>query len=437
MLKKLAIIGLFTGIGQLFSIFTLRYLSQTSDTDEIAFLGQADSMAQFLISFIAFGLQADTMRNIALRKEWHSVYIFTQQARISLSIVLICFSILSIFEPFFLIFAATPVFAMNADYALYATGKPLAGAFIALARLLVPLGVLAVLTTSGTGHFLSIYYVLALITIYILTNLVVAHMLSVPVWVQPSIKSLHLYFKNLRLGLVTISLYFIGFGLVVLAPYFYDSGQTAVFFVVLKFYMIYKGVLRIAHQAFLSEMILDAVCLKLDKLSFLVALLFAGSAFIFPETMIRFFFGREYLKEELFVKMIAASALIYAFFLSIATKALLQRKDKAYTIITVQAAVITIALFIGLSFLRQSAVFGGISIFAGELVWLAGLIYISYDKTGLSKRLQFVILNFPLLVILLAAKWFAGDTLSAWFSSVTVAGLVILIVHYKDFKTLK
>jgi hypothetical protein len=434
MLKKLAIIGLVTGFGQLFSVFVLRYLLQKGDSLQIALIGQADSLYQFLINLIAFGLQSDAMRNIALQNEWKKKYVLTQEARFTLSLFIMLFSVFFIAEPVFIMLLIAPLLALSGDYALYAAGYPLAGAVAALFRVVIPFMI------TGIGAYLNYedlmyLFIFSLILVYLITDVAISKFLNVPFMVRPSFLSLRLYIKNISLGIVTVALYFIGFGLLIVIPYFYKAEHIAPVVAGLKIYMIFRGGLRVIHQSFISKMLDESVCIKLDELSSIFALIYTGSVFIFPKTFILLFFGNEYLSHSLFFKLLSCAAFIYSFYLSAATKAMLLKKDISYTFITVTAALISIVFCIVLSYNFNAPTSIGVSILCGEIAWLIGLVIINSGWVDCQKRMIYTGKNGLLLIIPFIAVRLLGSAIPVYVTSFIIMTAVLFFLRFKNFKT--
>lgn len=435
MLKRIAVIGLLTGVGQLFSVFSLKFISAQVTPYDLAAIGRADSFVQFLLNIIAFGLQPAAMRSIVLSENWRTEYAAAQSARFTLGLLLLIFSLTAFREPVYVLFALAPLLALSGDYALYATGNSVAGALIALTRILLPYGLL-IIASIINQQWLFIFFTAGIAVSFLLTNMVIAYKLNTPILFKPGFKSLELYIRSIPLGIVSVSLYFIGLGLVLVVPYFYDTKSTAVIFVGLKFYMIFKGVLRIIHQAFLKEMVSENVCLKIDQLSIILGMSFFWSVLLFPKSFIEIFFGIQYSNYSIFFQWLSISALLYSFFLSAATKSMLLRKDKAYTIATAFAAFITIAAFAAFSFFWKSPAYAGISIFLGELTWIIGLILITAEKKPVLKRLLFTIQNIPVALILLFFLYLFGDTISVYVTAIFIFSAFQLILYYNKLKNL-
>lgn len=432
MLKRLVYIALYTGLGQLISIYTLKYLSQSGHSNELIPIAEVDSLFFFILTLIALGLQPSAMRNLALKDDWKPEYEQTQSARITLGILLMSLSLLAFFNKFYLVFLISPIIALNGDYALYARGYSILGAFIAFLRLLIPFSLLILFAKLQSGN-LVLVYIISLVAVYFLTNLYIALYLKTPFWANPKLKNLNLYLTSMPLGIVSLSLYIIGLGVLLFVPYFYNDAIVSTAFIGLKFYVLFKGILRIIHQAFLMEMTDDRVCLKVDQLSAIAGVLFAGTMLIFPFSFISLFFGDMLHTETAFFCLLSIAALIYSSYLSLATRSMLDKKDKAYTTITFIAALATIIIVIISSFISQSATSIAVSILLGELIWTIGLIRISTLNKSILERFIFIIQISALLSIPLLVRYLWKDNLPAYLVGFGLYAITLFILFHNKF----
>jgi hypothetical protein len=434
MLKRIAPIACLTGAGQLLSIFALKYLSLHGQSDQLQAVGQTDSLVQFIVNVIALGLQSVSMRNIALADDWKDEYKRTQSARTALACLLMGGALLAFVNKYYLLFLITPLFAWNGDYTLYAVGQPVKGAIVAFTRVLIPYSMLVLTARYGASTSAGAY-IAGVFLAYLMTNLYIARFLQVSFFTPPRFKDLILYLRSLPLGIVILSLYFTGLGLLMVVPYFYSDVVTAVVFVGLKFYVIYKGVLRILQQAFIKDMIADEVRFKVDQISIMLALAFAGSALIFPKSFILLFFGEKYLDYAAFFHLLALGALIYSVLESLGVKALLNKKDKVFMQVSIAAALTTIIATITLSYFWPKPTSVGISLCAGELVWLIGLIDIAGTAAEVRSRMAFLATTLPTLALPVILRYFMDDGYIAYFSSFGLFGLLLVALHFQKFKS--
>jgi len=435
MLKRIFVIGLFTGAGQLFSILVLKFVSQHGSLLKLNEIGQLDSLVFFIMNIVAFGLQSATIRNIALSHNWKEDYHNTQSARLTLGLILMVVSLLALINKYYLVFLIAPVFALSGEYALYARGAAIFGAVVSFLRLTVSFSAV-MLAVYFFPAYTGVAYAVALLSIYLITNYMICYFLKVPFFATPKLNSLKLYFQSFQLGLVTICLYFIGLGLIIVIPYFYTNEIVAVTFIGLKFYVLYKGILRIIHQAFVKEMTDEVMCLRVDQLSIMIGFVLLGSVVLFPGSFITFFFGRQYLPETNYFLSLAIGAMIYSFFLSLSTRSLLQKKDRVYSIVTVIAFFVTLVSSVVLAFFWQTPLAIGVSICAGELTWMVGLYYISSNVQELKNRFVFALEIALLLAVPFGIRYFFGDVFLYYAIAFSVFSAILLILHHKKFKLL-
>jgi O-antigen/teichoic acid export membrane protein len=436
MIKRISTIAILTGAGQLLSIFALKYISQHGTADELKSMGEADSLIQFVISLIAAGLQSVAMRNIALSSDWKQEYLDTQSARISFGILVAAASVLGVVKGNYLIFLIAPLLALSGDYALYGLGHPVVGATVALLRVALPYSLVIVAARYWPGELVAVY-VGAVVVVYAITNLFISYYLKVPYFILPRFRKLVLYLNSLSLGIVNLAIYFLGLGLLLVIPYFYrDNHVIAVAFVGLKVYVIYKGVLRIVHQAFLKDMIVASVRLRVDQLSILLGISFAGSAFIFPASFTNLLFGSKYSGDTLFFQLMALAALIYSLFLSMATNVMLRRKDKEYATISAAAVLATMLAVVLLARIRPNAESLGISLCVGETLWMAGLLWVCATKNDIRERIVFLLPNLALLSVPLLCRYFLGDSPLYWLCGFGGFIIILLFLHLRKFFSL-
>src|SRR5690349_15966713 len=131
MIKRVALIAILTGIGQLVSIFSIKFTYQRISTEQSTSFAQIDSLLFLLLNLVGLGLQSAAMRNIAVLKDWKTEYEQTQSARLLFSILLLLAAAAAIFKAEYIMFIVAPLLALSGDYALYAIGKPVMGAVVA------------------------------------------------------------------------------------------------------------------------------------------------------------------------------------------------------------------------------------------------------------------------------------------------------------------
>ncbi len=432
MLKRIFPIALLTGTGQLFSLFALKYVSRSGSVLNIKMIGQFDSMTLFLMSAIALGLQTTAMRDLALSEDWKSDYSRAQSARLTLGLLFCGGSLLYFFNSFYLVFLIAPLIALNGDYALYARSHPVTGAWVGFSRLFIP-GLAIILAARFFPDLLLPVYILATLLTYFISNFFINRFLKTSTLVKPSFQNLHLYIKSLPLGAVVLALYFIGQGLILVIPYFYPNRITAAAYVGLKFYVLFKGVLRIIHQAFIREMNHYAVCLEVDQLASLAGIAFAAFAICFPESFIRLFFGEKYIPDKIYFIILSVAGMIYSMFSSFIIKAMLEKKDIPYAIGATASAIFTVLLCVGFSYYKQEIPSIGWSLVIGELAFAIFMMNLVKGSGLLRERLLFFLKNIPFFGIPLLLAYLMGDGIKGFVIAAVLYSLTLTLVYFRKF----
>ncbi len=120
--------------------------------------------------------------------------------------------------------------------------------------------------------------------------------------------------------------------------------------------------------------------------------------------------------------------------LSCTTRALLDVKDRPYTIITAIAALITIISVIVLSYFNMALINIGVSILVGEIFLLLGLRKISTIKNLMLPRLFFLFTNSLLLLIPYLSALFFKDDFVTYIISLITLSLALFFVNLKKIR---
>jgi|SRR5450432_2853048 len=435
MLKRLVIIAFITGLGQISAIFIIKWVAQRTTTAELAPLAQIDSLFQLLINIIALGLQSHAMRNIALQDEWQMEYAHAQSARITMGIFLLPIGLFAFFNPAYIIFLMAPVLALSGDYAQYARGYSIQGAVVSLIRVLIPY-LLVLLAGFYMQQSIGRFYFAGLLGAYFVTNLYINAQLKIRNFYPPRWKDFLAYFKTLHLGLVNLSFYIIGLGMLLIIPYFFPLSVIPVAFVGLKLHMIFKWVLRMIHQSFLKDMKSDKVCLKVDQLCSLIGLVFASSIIIFPVSFITLFIGKQHVQSVLFFTLLALSALVYSLFSSITTKSLLERKDKRYATIATTCSGVALLSPVIFSFITKNSYAISASLLISETLFSLLMVFFVSNKMYIRERIIFYSKNLAFLLIPLIIRIGFADHVITFIISTILISLALGMSYYKRFLTI-
>jgi hypothetical protein len=127
---------------------------------------------------LRLGLVISTVREIAITDHnWKQVYIESQQARLSLGILLLGLCIFGIYIQSYFLLTAAPVFALNGDYALYGRRKAVLASFLTFLRVFIPSVMLLLFSQFGPS-FIIPAFAFATIGMYFITGIIVSKILE-------------------------------------------------------------------------------------------------------------------------------------------------------------------------------------------------------------------------------------------------------------------
>jgi len=434
MIKRLLIIGALTGAAHLTILIVLKILTGEASVSEIKTIGEIDSIFNLIINILAAGLVISTVREIAITDHnWKQVYIESQQARLSLGILLLGLCIFGIYIQSYFLLTAAPVFALNGDYALYGRRKAVLASFLTFLRVFIPSVMLLLFSQFGPS-FIIPAFAFATIGMYFITGIIVSKILEVPYFVKPSLQSLKLYVKTIYGGLISFGYYFFGLGVIVVGGFFFDEKIIAVAYIAAKVYIIYKGVLRILNQAFFTDLKDVGMCDKVDYLATLAGIILLIATTIFPNGFQQFFINEKLSPNPYWGILVGITGFIISPFTSFTSKAMLEKKDKAYAFITVLALFTSLTACVLFYFLKSDEAGLLISMGIGELICVIVLLRISGNIDFLKKRFFFILKNSPIALIPFIIRYLAGDTRISMIASLIVFGALALLLNRNAFK---
>lgn len=402
-------------------------------SNELKSLGEIDSLINLLINLIALGLMMSSVRDIAISEDWRQELRQVQSARLTMGLCLIPFALWGFYNTDYWIFLFAPVFALNADYALYGRSYPVTAAMIAFVRVFVPSAALLIVIQLNPAWAVKTFF-FTNVLIYCITGIIISYILKQPYWQPPAWKNMRLYWRSLNLGIVTLSYYFIGLGLISIAVYFYNDSVIATAYIGCKLYLIFKGVLRIINQSFIKEMTDSQIQLRVDQLAGFAGFVFVAAICFFPNAFINLLLNKAMPFNKNILLILAVAGLITALFVSYINKVILEKKDKGYFIISIIASSAAISFCILFSYYSQSVIgiFGAILI--GELINVLGLLKICGNRKELQLRIAVFGRYVLFLLIPLLAKVLLGDSFIALLAGIGSMSSVFLITYYKKFR---
>lgn len=432
MIKRIAILFALTGAAYGFSVLALKYLAAQAEVNQVAKIAELDSLIQFLIGLIGFGMQTEAIRNISFSSDWRKDLVEAQTARETMAVLLLSLTLVGVLKEYYFYFAMAPLLAASADYALYARGLATLGAFTAFLRVVFPLGVTLIAAVYFSGHVFLVY-ALATALVYLVSNWLIYFWLGEPFQYRISLKSLQLYLKTVPIGIVNIAFYFFGLGILMLAQPFFTPDQFVVSFVALKFYLIFKGGIRVIHQGFVSRMNEEMVCMTIDKIAIMLGVIFFGTLAIFPKTVIPLAFGSRFSNDQMLFAGIGLAAVIFSVFSSGTTKALLDRKEiqvmKAILISVLFSSLLFLAIFF---FVTKSTDALITALLGGELFFSISLAAKFFSGQQVKQRVFFLIVVFLSLVLPMSLKLLWGDSLAVYVTSFMLLGVALLVFNRKN-----
>ncbi len=431
MIKRIAILFALTGAAYGFSVLALKYLAAQAEVNQVAKIAELDSLIQFLIGLIGFGMQTEAIRNISFSSDWRKDLVEAQAARETMAVLLLSLTLVGVLKEYYFYFAMAPLLAASADYALYARGLATLGAFTAFLRVVFPLGVSLIAAVYFSGHVFLVY-ALATALVYLVSNGLIYFWLGVPFQYRISLKSLQLYLKTVPIGIINIAFYFFGLGILMLAQPFFTPDQFVVSFVALKFYLIFKGGIRVIQQGFVNRMNEEAVCIRIDKIAMMLAVMFFGTLAIFPRTIIPLVFGSQFLDHQLLFAGLGLAAVVFSVFSSGNTRVLLERKDVALMKLAVIAVAISVTAFLILfQFIKEPEVVVAALLF-GELFFSITLAANFFSGEQITQRMLFLIVVSLSLLLPISLQLLWGDVLTVYLASFTVLAAVLFIFNRKN-----
>ncbi len=433
MIQRIAVLFAITGTGHVFSIMALKFMAQRGQVTQVAGIGEVESLIQLMIGLIGFGMQSDAIRNITLNSEsWEEKFQQAQTARITLSILLMSLSLFSFSDSTYLCFLMAPLFAASSDYALYARGFPVVGTMVAFARVVIPLLMGIISVYHWPLHVVDVY-VGATIAIYFITNIFMSLFLKVQLFYVPSFNSLRLYIKTFPLGILTLCFYFFGLGILLVAQLFFSEEELVISFLALKFYLVYKGAIRVIHQAFVSRMTEDRVCLSIDQISIMLGLAFLGSVMIFPNTFISLFFGNQFIDNQMFFVYLAISAIVFSIFNSSATRLILDKRDVDFMKIAIASVGVSVLFLLVIIQFSKSVEMITLSLLVGEGFFAFAIAIYFFSARAIWDRISYLVLCSLALGLPFTVKLIFEESLVTYFTSFIFMGLLLLLFSYKNF----
>jgi hypothetical protein len=431
MIKRIAILFTLTGAAYAFSVLVLKRLASHPEIDQVAKIAELDTLVQFLIGLIGFGMQTEAIRNISFSTNWKKDLVEAQTARETFGFILLIVVAAGLIKEYYFYFAIAPLLAASADYALYARGLATVGAVIAFLRVTFPLG-MALAAAFYFPHHLFVVYITSTALVYVFSNILIYHTLGLPFQYRVALGSIRMYLKTIPIGIINLAFYFFGLGILLLAQPFFDANQLVVSFVGLKFYLIFKGGIRVVHQGFVNKMNEEQVCIRIDKIAIMLAVLFFGTLSIFPNTIIPLVFGEQFLNHYFLFAGLGVAAVIFSIFSSSSTRIFLERRDLELMKIAMVSVLISVLSFLVAYYVISKPEVVVVALLIGELFFSIALSLKFFSVEQINQRLLFLAAALLSLLLPIGFKFFLGDSLIVYLTSFTVLAVMMFLVNRKQ-----
>ncbi len=432
MIYRIGLLFLLTGAAHLFAIFGLKFIADQDDLAGVAGIGKVEALLQFLISIIGFGMQTEGLRTLAFAPDWKTKLDEIQTARVTLSWLLVLGAVGAVYDSSFWCFLAAPVLGSSCDYALYARGKPVLASTLALLRVVLPLG--ASMAVAGRVPTLAPEtFLVAFVAVYLITNLIISKSLGVSIGWPARRSSMSLYIKTIPIGVINLGYYFFGLGLLFFAEFLFPKEELAVVYMALKFYVVYRGALRVIQQAYVNQMNNRLVGLRADQISMVIGLVLLGSASLFPQSFITLFFGLQFTNHSMLFIGLGASALVASVFNSVSTSAILQKRDLPMMRLIIASVFVSVLALIVVYWANPAPEAVMVALGIGELFLAIGLTRLMEDSRGIPERMTFLLKIAAALLVPALARFLFSDSLIIYLSAFTLMGGLILVFNYTKF----
>jgi len=432
MIKKLSLIALLTGLGQLLSLIAVSIIAKNLSLEKIGQVASIESTIFLITSIVSFGLQLAVNRKVAITENWKRIIVNGQKARISMGILLMFVSLMYFITSDFvyLLFLGAPIIAMNSDYALYGVGKAEYAAMLSFIRVAIPSSVLIICALYAGDWIVGIYPV-SLIAGILLVSIFSANKLKISIFEFPAIIHLKQYLLSLPIGIASVSLTIMTSGVIFFATLFYSVKDVGIAFLGIKLYLIFRGIKRIIIQAFFRELKDDNWTLIIDRLCILASISFGGSLLFYPETINLILFSSQDESIKTILPIIALIVFITSLTNTAGTKMLLLEMDEKYFLTYFTGAIgviltLFIAKMLGLNFLGIL-----LAIIVGELIiFILFTRYLGFKQYTLNRIVDFL-KNLPLLIILLIPMVILGDSLEGLIVGVIILFIITFFINQK------
>ncbi|MEP5915151.1 MAG: hypothetical protein ABJ277_16875, partial [Flavobacteriaceae bacterium] len=295
--------------------------------NELAFF---ESSFSFALAAISFGYTQIISRDLVVKKNWKSILYTGQSARFAFSITIsfigVILSILT--KDIFYALIISPFIALNVLFALYSKGKPLYASKLSFYRVLIP--AIALIFIDFLDVYYIVIYVVSQIAAMVLIGFLSSKELNIKYLTTPIFNNIREYTNNFLMGLTDLAISILQLGVLFIAGFFYEKDIVGNSYLILKIYVLFKGVSRVIFQIFYHQLYRKEVILLSEKTISLAGMIFFILLFFYPTELILLFFTENYLENIYLIQIIGFAGLISSLHISSTASFLLRKKDKEY-----------------------------------------------------------------------------------------------------------
>jgi hypothetical protein len=406
LIKKISFIFLISLISQVFSIFALSYIIKKEvNNDFVEKIALLESAFSIITSVLAFGILQIATRDIVKSKDWRNIVTDTQNTRMSFALILLLigFILYLITSNFiFLLLVISPFIAHNVNYALYAKGYSTYATIASSLRLLIPSLLLMIF---GYFNFFSNTYYLIFFLISLLVSSVFSNFFleNKPTY-RFKVSFYKKYLETLKIGITDLAIVFLETGILFFAAFFYEELEISNTYLVLKIYVLVKGVQRLVFQIFYNELVNSQKVVLFNKIIFIIGFFYFIISFNYNEDFLFFLFSKSNYSLIINFKILGFSLLIGSILLASIARTLVLKNDKVYIKSYTFSLVIAFICMILISYTNWKLIGISLSLLIGEIV-LFLFIFINIKKDfDIKKYYIFMFFHVFLFLVFLICK---------------------------------
>lgn len=346
MYGRVIFIAIITALGHFLSVVMYPILARYLSPDTLADIGLIDANIMLVVGWLGFGLTATATRDIALSKNWKTILVKAQSARMTMALV---FSTVSAFAfiigqanevYFWLVLLFAPIVALNYDFALYALGKPLQAAIISFVRQSLPIIIFLFVVLLVKVE--SWYYLFASFTFLFIASWLVSHVIGSTLLFTPNKSFLLTYWNSVGLGIAGLFLGLQRYGFVNIYSGRLSDSEFVVLMTFLKVILFFVACKRMLIQIFYSKLLEKRVSFMVDLFALVSASTLFIICFAFSSFISSHLFGSvEYSSA---VEILAVGVFSCLFFVTADSRLLLFRRDKLMSYSTVAIGFLSVSV---------------------------------------------------------------------------------------------